>query len=468
MLNKTTILVAILIISLSPCHLNSQDCNYTLVMDSINYTLSYSWTNKARNKNFLLTKEIEGNNHQVFKYDTSNDSLAQINTIDQYSFDYQSVGDGSRCIRLGKAYDPELNELFNGEVVDLAKEILNTYIIKDLVGEYYLVNREGERIRKLTTKDKLVKQFNNRALSIRGYYDSNHHVENINGDHILNVNCNLGDQNTPCGVTIFQNQHMFYVTKDYNEHDVYDYRGKLIHSKCKEVNTWYKECALIIDELGKAIIYNGNKQVKLKKSYMEVKMISDSLISIQHFNEKYGIVNENGSTILEPVYDKIELFNNKYLITSKRDEPFEIYDLKGHKVDLNISVSPQSIYGQSGFKLLDFAQTHSLIVYPSQNGELVFNEEFKYIGQVPTDPNSSFYKESLTPFRECRMEYLDLIKHSNNNTKRLFYYRTNENTTLVFNERKEVVCSNLNVHIQLSSTTFLVKTESGYSIVKFD
>jgi len=144
----------------------SQSHTYKVLLDSFQ-PVAFPYHFDESKRFFFVSKDIEGPDRSLIKWDSKLDSAIFIDTLGLGYFDSDLKG-VSVCGRIGRAYNSSWELLFDGEKVDNAKEVNGIYIIKDLNGDFCLVEKNGQRIKTFSEGNKLIKEFNNKAICKEG------------------------------------------------------------------------------------------------------------------------------------------------------------------------------------------------------------------------------------------------------------------------------------------------------------
>jgi len=141
--------------------------------------------------------------------------------------------------------------------------------------------------------------------------------------------------------------------------------------------------------------------IELKEGFTNQKAILNNILIAKNSNGKYGVIQTNGETILEPKYDNIEYLKNtnEFLVTSNEKKGIISYDKK-IKVDIEyeeINEINENLY---------IVSKNDNIGIITKTGETVIYPKYDYIGlennvfeENKTNGNYIFL-ENLIPIKE--------------------------------------------------------------------
>ncbi len=173
-------------------------------------------------------------------------------------------------------------------------------------------------------------------------------------------------------------------TEDGYRYGYINYRGNII------LDLQYTELERVIEIKDNKQLYfiafkNGqaglikNNKLLLNYEYEDIQYNVLSDIFIVKRNEKEGVVNKEGQTILYPEYDGI-FIGGMYLIAKKGNNSL-IFDLNGNKIETNV-ISKIQTENPNYFITIDENNIYKVI---DNNSNIIIDNDYDYIEYLPGD-----------------------------------------------------------------------------------
>lgn len=330
-------------------------------------------------------------------------------------------------------------------------------------GKYGLINLEGKQITKpiydeissINYKEGtfLVKQNELEGIiNMKGKVIIKCEYESVTSDNYYSENGN----NKQAGFIVSKK------TEDGYRYGYANYRGAIIlnpvYTQLERVTEIINENGIyfIAFKNGQAGLLKNNKEI-LNYEYEDIQYNVLGNIFITKRNGKYGVVNQEGNTVLYPEYDNI--YTGGMYINALKNKELFIFDLNGNKIETDV-VSKTITENSNYYIIIDKNNKYKVV---DSKDNMIIDKDYTYIEYLPGD---YFIVE-----RDSKSGIIDLNGKSVIELKYDSISRINETDILQMETNKNITLYNLNMKEVVSMDNAIVKEvkdEKSYILLYSD
>lgn len=139
------------------------------------------------------------------------------------------------------------------------------------------------------------------------------------------------------------------------------------------------EIYLLAFKNGQAGVYKNEQQI-IKHSYEEIEYNKQNKLFIIQKNDKQGVINKEGSLIIQPEYDYIMIANE--LITAEKEGETYTFDKKGNKKELENNITKNNVENENYYITTNEEGLSGII---DKDGNVILENEYTYIEYAYSD-----------------------------------------------------------------------------------
>lgn len=250
-------------------------------------------------------------------------------------------------------------------------------------GKYGLISIDGNKITNAKYQEIDTLQYKEGELVVKE--NDKYGVININGYEIIKPEY---DQVKADGYYSSDNKYkddgyIVSITTD----DGYRY-GYLNNEGQKILDTKYNDLSrlaysnkdtiyLLCAENGKYGLYEGAKNI-IPNEYQAITYVEDNDFCIVQKGKKYGVVNLEGSMMLQVKYSQIDV-NGDYLYVTDENSEKKVYDKKGNLTEINPNLVIQSTKSDDDYKIYIDSSTGKTVYSIYKGDTKLTSENYSYI-----------------------------------------------------------------------------------------
>lgn len=250
-------------------------------------------------------------------------------------------------------------------------------------GKYGLISIDGNKITNAKYQEIDTLQYKEGELVVKE--NDKYGVININGYEIIKPEY---DQVKADGYYSSDNKYkddgyIVSITTD----DGYRY-GYLNNEGQKILDTKYNDLSrlaysnkdtiyLLCAENGKYGLYEGAKNI-IPNEYQAITYVEDNDFCIVQKGKKYGVVNLEGSMMLQVKYSQIDV-NGDYLYVTDENSEKKVYDKKGNLTEINPNLVIQSTKSDDDYKIYIDLSTGKTVYSIYKGDTKLTSENYSYI-----------------------------------------------------------------------------------------
>ena len=207
---------------------------------------------------------------------------------------------------------------------------------------------------------------------------------------------------------------------------------------------------------GQAGLLKNNKEI-LNYEYEDIQYNVLGSIFITKRNGKYGVVNQEGTTVLYPEYDNV--YTGGMYLNAIKDKDIFIFDLNGNKIETN-EVSKTKTENANYYITIDKNNKYKVV---DSKDNIIIDKDYTYIEYLPGD---YFIVE-----RDSKSGIIDSNGKSVIELKYDSIFRINETNILQVEINKNITLYNLNMKEIVSMDNAIikeVKDEKSYILIYSD
>ena len=210
------------------------------------------------------------------------------------------------------------------------------------------------------------------VININGYEIIKPEYDQIKADGYYSSNSKYKDDGYIVSVTTDEGYRYGYINKEgqkvldtkYNDLSRLSYGNK---------DVVYLLCA----ENGKYGLFQGAKNI-IPNEYQTITYVDDNDFCIVQKGKKYGVINLEGSMMLQVKYIQVDVTGDYMYVTDENSEK-KVYDKKGNLTEINPNLVIQSTTSEENYKIHIDSSTGKTVYSIYKENEKLTSEEYSYI-----------------------------------------------------------------------------------------
>ncbi len=210
------------------------------------------------------------------------------------------------------------------------------------------------------------------VININGYEIIKPEYDQIKADGYYSSDSKYKDDGYIVSVTTDEGYRYGYINKEgqkvldtkYNDLSRLSYGNK---------DVVYLLCA----ENGKYGLFQGAKNI-IPNEYQTITYVDDNDFCIVQKGKKYGVINLEGSMMLQVKYIQVDVTGDYMYVTDENSEK-KVYDKKGNLTEINPNLVIQSTTSEENYKIHIDSSTGKTVYSIYKENEKLTSEEYSYI-----------------------------------------------------------------------------------------
>lgn len=210
------------------------------------------------------------------------------------------------------------------------------------------------------------------VININGYEIIKPEYDQIKADGYYSFDSKYKDDGYIVSVTTDEGYRYGYINKEgqkvldtkYNDLSRLSYGNK---------DVVYLLCA----ENGKYGLFQGAKNI-IPNEYQTITYVDDNDFCIVQKGKKYGVINLEGSMMLQVKYIQVDVTGDYMYVTDENSEK-KVYDKKGNLTEINPNLVIQSTTSEENYKIHIDSSTGKTVYSIYKENEKLTSEEYSYI-----------------------------------------------------------------------------------------